>query len=217
VANTTIAARIVALLKERADGVDDDELAALLQLTARQQANIRCRTLEKEGVVSRQRVNGKIRNFLVGSEIAPVPLGITAPYASDADVKPWFWEGRVQAMIVQHLNAQQHHIRSVADTATRERGIDIIAERDGKELWVSVKGYPVGTLKTNPSLQASHWFKQVIFDVLAYRGLNKDVLIGVGLPDYPRYRRMAEKIDWFKPVGSFSYFWVRESGEVLVE
>jgi hypothetical protein len=105
----------------------------------------------------------------------------------------------------------------VADTAKREQGIDIVAERNGEQLWVSVKGYPAGTHRTKPSVQAGHWFKQVIFDILAYRGKDKVVSLGVALPDYERYRSLAKKIAWFKPVADFRYFWVEENGDVSVE
>jgi hypothetical protein len=44
-----------------------------------------------------------------------------------------------------------------------------VAEKDGKALWVSVKDYPRATAKTNPLVQARHWFKQAIFDMIEYR------------------------------------------------
>lgn len=211
----TIMARILALLKTCPEGIDDDELAKVLQLSARQQANSRCRALEKKGVIRRRRVNGKIRNFAVDGIALP---HVGTPEESGLEnSRPWFWEGNVQEVIVNYLTTQRYAIQSTADTATRQRGVDIVAEREGQRLWVSVKGYPVGTARTSPSLQASHWFKQVVFDVLAYRGSDKDVAIGVGLPDYRRYRDMSQKIDWFKPIGKFSYFWVRADGGVLVE
>jgi len=115
------------------------------------------------------------------------------------------------------LAAQNYRIRSVADTLRRQQGIDIIAERNGAPLWVSVKGYPVGTPRTNPSTQAGHWFKQAIFDVLSYRGQDTSVSLGVGLPDYRRYRALSNKIEWLRPVADFRYFWVKESGEVSVD
>ncbi len=109
------------------------------------------------------------------------------------------------------------YIRSVADTASDQQGIDIVAEKDGKLLWVSVKGYPAGTDKTKPSFQAGHWFKQAIFDIIEYRGRDKNVLLAVALPDYLRYRSLAQKITWFKTAAKFVYFWVREDGQVSVQ
>jgi len=54
----TIKERIVEYLKKHPEGVDDDLLARNLNLSARQQANIRCRQLEEEGLVERRKVGG---------------------------------------------------------------------------------------------------------------------------------------------------------------
>jgi hypothetical protein len=211
----TIGERIVALLQRRPDGVDDDELSDLLGLKARQQANSRCRQLTKEGVVVRHAVNGKIRNFWSGQ---PIPDTSSNPPSHSKDSsRQWFWEGNVQAQLVRYLSGQNYRIRSVADTLTKQRGIDIVAERNGEVLWISVKGYPAGTDRTPPSTQAGHWFKQAIFDVLSYRGQDKSVSLGVGLPDYKRYRALSSKIDWLRPIADFRYFWVEETGVVSVD
>jgi len=210
----SIAQQIVEFLRERPEGVDDDKVCEALGLKARQQVNSRCRQLETEGIVVRRRVDGKIRNFL--TELATfTPPKVDEPPANG--LAPWFWEGNIQEQVVQHLVRNGYQIRSVADTASRQQGIDVVAELNGTQLWVSVKGYPKGTARTNATLQAGHWFKQVIFDILDYRGKSKDVSLGVALPDYPRYRSMAQKIQWFQPVANFQYFWVRENGDVFIE
>jgi len=100
---------------------------------------------------------------------------------------------------------------------SHQQGIDIIAEKEGKQLWVSAKGFPKGTEKTHPSTEAGHWFKEAIFDIIEYREQNETVLLAVALPDYPRYHSLAEKISWLKPAANFIYFWVRENGEVVPE
>lgn len=216
----TIRDQIILYLQDHPEGVDDDMLAQALALKQRQQANSRCRELEREGFVFRRVVNGKIRNFWVDSK--QVPLKQTegpkkATLNSDLGrTKNWFWEGNVQAQVVKYLVAQQFLIRSVADTASHQHGVDIIAERDGRQLWISVKGYPQGTEKTQPTTQAGHWFKNVVFDMLAYRGENKSIKLGIALPDFPRYRSLAARIAWFKAVADFVYFWVQENGEVVV-
>lgn len=80
----------------------------------------------------------------------------TVPIARPADVRKavevvaapheeWFWEGNVQAAVVRHLAAERWDIRRVADTASRERGVDIEAVLDGTQLLVEVKGYPSTT------------------------------------------------------------------------
>lgn len=211
----TIADRIIETLSLHPEGLDDDQLAEIIQLSARQQANIRCRALEKAGLVRRERISGKIRNFLTGKPIEVQSK--TYSIRDDQARRHWYWEGYVQEKIMLYLTKNGFSISSSANTHTKERGVDIVAERNGEQLWVSVKGYPNGTPKTHPSVQAGHWFKQVAFDALSYRGESSSIGIGIGLPDFPRYRKMAEKISWFKPVGNFNYFWVTENGDVKVE
>jgi len=209
--------RIISFLQNHPEGIDDDGLAKVLDLSARRQANMRCRELEKEGLVIRRQVNGKIHNFWAGKDVPLISSVESKPANSLPKSSYWFWEGNVQAKVVDYLVTQNYQIMSQADTASHQQGIDIIAKQNGISLWVSVKGYPKGTEKTNPSVQAAHWFKQVIFDMIEYRERDKEVLLAVALPDYPRYQRLAKKIPWFKPVAKFSYFWVKENGEVSVE
>ncbi len=210
--------RIITYLQEHPEGVDDDDIADALNLKSRQQANIRCNRLKEEGFVIRRPVHGKIHNFWVGESPLPKSSTIKLP-----EIEPnprfddWFWEGNVQSKVIAFLVSINYHIRSVADTANHQQGVDIIAERDGKTLWVSVKGFPNGTERTKASIQASHWFKQAIFDILEYRERDKDVLLGVAFPDFPRYHNMANKITWLKPVARFRYIWVSENGNVVVE
>ncbi len=83
---------------------------------------------------------------------------------------------------------------SVADTASHQRDKDTIAEKDGLPMWASVKGYPAGTARTHPSTQAGHWFKQAVFDILEYRGEDKEVKLGLAVPDFSRYRDLAQRI-----------------------
>src|SRR5680860_722115 len=69
------------------------------------------------------------------------PLDREPSFPMDATAE-WWWEGRVQAAVVRHLAASGWDIRRVVDTASRERGVDIEATRDGQHLLVEVKGYP---------------------------------------------------------------------------
>ena len=216
----TIKQRIISFLQNNPEGFDDDELASVLSLKSRHQANSRCRRLEIEGLVIRRRVNGKIHNFWAGNNIVGPPSTkptIEKPLNRPPRYELWFWEGNIQSKVLTVLAGQGYLIRSVADTATYQHGIDIVAEKDGKPLWVSVKGYPQGTDKTNPSLQASHWFKKAIFDMVEYRERNKNIALAVAFPDFPRFHNLAQKITWLKPVANFVYFWVKENGEVIVE
>ena len=68
-------------------------------------------------------------------------------------------------------------------------------DADGS-LWVTVKGYPAGTPRTHPSIQAGHWFKQAVFDVIALAWREPGPRLAIALPDFPRYRKLAQKIAW---------------------
>lgn len=218
----TIKERIATYLQKHPEGVDDDLLARNLGLKRRQQANNRCRQLEEEGLVERRKVRGKIHNFWIGGRGGGVtksatPAKKTSPAPKTKRNENWFWEGNVQAKAVSFLAGQGYNIMSVADTASRQRGKDIEAEKNGNPVWISVKGYPAGTAKTHPSTQAGHWFKQAVFDILEYRGENPEAELGLAIPDYPRYRSLADKIHWLHPVAKFTYYWVQESGDVIIE
>ncbi len=218
----TIKDQIIEYLQRHPEGADDDYLAKVLDLSARQQANSRCRQLESEGLVERRRVRGKIHNFWIGDKggrVTTTPSSVKETKQPQTNPKKdnWFWEGNVQSQVVRFLAGQGYDIMSVADTASHQRGKDIIAEKDSLPMWVSVKGYPAGTAKTHPSTQAGHWFKQAVFDILEYRGEDKEVKLGLAIPDFSRYRDLAQRISWLQPLAIFTYYWVQESGDVIVE
>lgn len=208
--------RIIDYLQRHPEGIDDDELAKVLNLKARQQANVICRKLVVENLIQRRLINGKIHNFWIhGEYVEPKDtLSITVPIEKTGN---WFWEGNVQTLVIHYLLSENYELLFAANTASREQGKDIVAERNGKTLWVTVKGFPLGTERTKPSTQAGHWFKQAVFDILQYRGESKENELGIALPDYHRYRSLAQKVSWIKPLADFAYFWVRESGEIVVE
>ena len=62
---------------------------------------------------------------------APAPIG-----------EEWHTEANVQAFLVTALVSDGWRILSVANTATKEHGIDVIAARDGQTVGVEVKGFP---------------------------------------------------------------------------
>jgi hypothetical protein len=207
--------KAIGFLQKHSEGVDDDELDKALNFTTRQQANIICRKLASEKLIERRLVRGKIHNFWVGGNYVE-QKNVTA-VASSEKSENWFWEGNVQNQIVRFLSAQNFKIVSVADTASHEQGKDIVAEINGVTLWVTVKGFPTGTEKTQPSTQAGHWFKDAVFDILQYRGASKENRLGLALPDFPRYRSLAKRIAWLKPIANFVYFWVKKDGQIVVE
>lgn len=212
----TIQDRIIAYLSEHPEGVDDDTLAEALALRARQQANQRCRRLEQFGIVSRERVDGKIRNFL-RSLPSPLTTKVSSP-TSLAGEQPWYWEGNVQAAVASHLELMGCRIVSVANTATKEQGKDIVAvDPLSKTLWVSAKGYPKGTIRTNPRTQARHWFAHALFDLILWHGDDARAAVALALPDQRTYRTLARRSRWFLYDVRAAIYWVYQDGSVTVE
>ncbi|WP_197275111.1 hypothetical protein [Luteipulveratus halotolerans] len=77
------------------------------------------------------------------------------------------------------LAAGNWRILSVANTASREHGTDIVAERDGKTVGVEVKGFPSRsyadpsraheTKRAQPSTQAGHWYADAVLSAMRQR------------------------------------------------
>ena len=168
------------------------------------------------GFITRRQIRGKIHNFLN----ADVPMHIVQKSTTVVTIgeRPWFWEGHVQAAVVKYLKSLNHTIRVFADTATRQQGKDIIAvDTSGQTLWISAKGYPVGTLQTRPGTQARHWFSHAMFDLVLWRGENRAVRVGLALPDKTTYRNFAVRVRWFLEEVNASIYWVSEGEQVKVE
>jgi len=211
----TIQDRIVEYLEAHPEGVDDDSLTVVLGLRQRQQANQRCRRLEQFGIVSRRRIEGKIRNFL---NPGALPIRVSQPATLAGDERPWYWEGNVQAQVVRHLCDKRYSIVSAADTASKQQGKDIVAVTpSGQRLWVSAKGYPKGTVRTNSRTQARHWFAHALFDLVLWHQENPSIALALAMPEQPTYRNLAHRSRWFLAELKAQVFWVVESGEVLVE
>lgn len=100
----TIKDRIVHYLMTHPEGIDDDDLARVLNLSARQQANSRCRQLQEEGLVIRCLYRGKIYKFWAGVDIPVIdPVGLEEMDELSDKHKDWFWEGNIQSLVIGYL------------------------------------------------------------------------------------------------------------------
>jgi hypothetical protein len=118
-------------------------------------------------------------------------------------VSDWFWEGNVQRAVVGHLVDEGWTIESETDTASRARGIDIVATNNQRRLAVEVKGFPATTYArgpkagqtkpTPPTLQARHWLAEALLTTLLTRTRHADHEIAIALPDVPHYRALLGK------------------------
>lgn len=198
----------------------DDCLSISSGVSPRNAVNGICRTLFKESKIHRHfsKCNHCGKNKYVNHLLEGTPAKITVSIAEQSDLiklKPWFWEGNVQSKVVTFLVQNNYSIQSVANTASRESGKDIVAvASNGTELWVSVKGYP----ETSSNTQARHWFCHAIFDLILYRGENPQVNLALAFPDgYKTYANLLPRVMWLKQLMNFRIFWVSENGNIRLE
>jgi hypothetical protein len=205
---TSIAQQILTLL-ESSSGLSDREITESLlgKGAAQQPINQVARVLERKGAVQRkQRPDGLIGNYFINS---PLPISTTAPKTvstsqTENDVtKDWDWEGNVVESLSQFLERKGWTIVSKPNTRTKERGVDIHATKDKKVLLIEAKGFPstsyrdpkrsAETKRTNPSLQAQHWYSHALLKAMRLQSEYPNALVAIGLPDCARYRKLFEE------------------------
>ncbi|OAB63278.1 hypothetical protein AY599_06645 [Leptolyngbya valderiana BDU 20041] len=217
----THAQTIEAFLTTASGPICDDCLSAHTGITPRQTVNLNARRLERRKLAAKR--EAMLCAYCKDHKVCNRATGLTwRPAAASAPAKPlpdyWHWEGHVQDAIVEHLRAEGYDIRSAADTASKAAGKDIIAEKDGRALWISVKGFPAGTAKTNASSQSRHWFAKAVFDLVLYKDQEGDADLALGLPGgYKTYHALADRVTWLRTNLPFSIYWVAEDGSVRVE
>lgn len=202
----------------------DDCLQQKTGINRRQQVNRICHYLVDRGMILREKGlcslcgKQKLINQIHGSD----PNGsekqnrVTQNPVLETEGMTWYWEGNLQSKLVSWLVGEGYKILSVADTARRSRGVDIIAQHaQGETLWITVKGYP----KTHRHEQARHYFAEAIFDLVLYRGESDSVKLGVGLPaGFATYANLARKVQWMrKEILPFDIYWISEDGQVQKE
>jgi hypothetical protein len=66
-------------------------------------------------------------------------------------------------------------------------------------------------------VQAGRWFKDAVFDIVAWRDESPLPVLALALPDFPRYQRLAERIGWLHAAARFVFIWVGEDGSVSLD
>lgn len=143
---------------------------------------------------------GTARQPLRGAAVIPgASAAATAHTAGSAATAAqlWPWEGAVQTAVASWLTDQGGRVISQADTASKERGTDIVAEVGSHLVHVEVKGWPSSTYadprraaetkRTPASVQAAQWFAGAMSTALRLRQTNPDDRVAVALPDKARY------------------------------
>jgi hypothetical protein len=137
----------------------------------------------------------------------------------------WFWEGNVQATLVRHLVNDGWRIRRVADTHSREHGVDIEADRNGVTLLVEVKGYPSATYLKGPNegqkknfgvgAQARTYFGNAVLTGLLMRSDNSDARVVLVFPALETFRALARRSALPLDRAGIEIWLVDDSGQVV--
>jgi hypothetical protein len=217
----TVADDVLRALRARPASMTDAEIAAMLH-KSHQQINQACRRLAQQNMLTRDNSRGEsINKIHDGAPPTQAQGARTEPLAAAA---AWGWEGNIQSRVATYLAASGWSIIRVADTAQRERGVDIIAERDGQRLLVEVKGWPGTTYSreragqpklTAPTLQAAHWFAEGL-TTLIRRGAEAGSRLALALPDMARYRTLLAEAGWALDRLEIAVFLVTVEGTVKV-
>lgn len=135
----------------------------------------------------------------------------------------WFWEGNVQEKLAIFFRNLGYEVVS-ANTLAKSQGVDIRAKRNSQEVVLEVKGYPsdkytsgekLGQKKKTPAtLQAHHWFSDVVFSAIRRRKQYPKSIVAIGLPDYKRYHNLIDETKWAFEKLDIHIFIVKSSGEV---
>ncbi len=67
-----------------------------------------------------------------------------APKGAAADPRGWPWEGHVQLLFGMYLHKHGWSVTSLADTASKAPGVDLLATKGPRRLGAEVKGWPSG-------------------------------------------------------------------------
>lgn len=208
-------------------GRDDDEIAHALKIKPRQTVNKACRELVSQDVIQRRpNERGKIGNYPLVEQTLPLSGKVKVDVSTSHSDRPadWFWEGNVVDSLVAHFIREGWTIVRCADTASREHGPDIEAERDGEVLLVEAKGYPSSQYRdparagekkpTNPSLQAQHWFSHALLKGVRLQSGYPHAIVVLAFPDFPRYRALVGEISGSLKKLGLRIAFVDESGSV---
>jgi hypothetical protein len=151
-----------------------------------------------------------------------------APLVERSAVKPeWHTEARVQSMVVTHLAMSGWEILSVADTAKKAHGTDIVAAKGPEKVSVEVKGFPSRRYTdparanenkpTQPSTQARTWYANALLSVLRVASCEPGVIPVMALPEFVTYQNLYADTKRSLDQLGVQVWWVSEDGAVTSE
>lgn len=158
----------------------------------------------------------------LGYEVRQGPRRATLESDATATPTEWHTEANVQALLVNSLERSGWTIESQANTATKERGVDVIATRGGQTVGIEVKGFPSTRYAdpsrarevkpTAPSTQAGHWYAQAVLAAMRLRAKHPEWRSAIALPDFTRYRSLWGETQSSLEAAGIEIWWVDESG-----
>lgn len=169
------------------------------------------------------KIRGDVETRSESASIRPISSRPGRAPADAVQGGEWHTEANVQAALVTAPVARGWRILSVANTATKEQGIDVLAVADdGVTVGIEVKGFPsrnyadparAAEMKpTSPSTQAGHWYSQAVLAAMRLRGKEPTWRSVIALPDFPRYRALYEETCGSLIAAGLELWWVSESG-----
>jgi Holliday junction resolvase-like predicted endonuclease len=125
---------------------------------------------------------------------------------------------------VTALATEGWRILAVANTATKEHGIDVVASRGGQTIGIEVKGFPSRqyadpsraheTKRTSPSTQAAHWYSQAVLAAMRLRGKEPAWRSIIAPPDFPRYRGLHAETVNSLAAAQIEVWWIDQQGKL---
>jgi len=143
------------------------------------------------------------------------------------DPRGWPWEGQVQSLFAAYLHSNGWLVTAMADTATKAQGVDVLAHKGARNLGAEVKGWPSRSYAdprrseevkpTQPSTQAGHWFSQAVIKGLMHLDSHPGYESLVVLPDYPRYRHLADSTRSGRAAAGVHIVFIAEDGSATTD
>lgn len=136
-------------------------------------------------------------------------------------MNPWPWEGAVQDVFADILRAEGWVTDRLADTASHQHGIDVVAHKGDRKLGAEVKGFQskgytdpnrAGTKKATPNGQAKIAFGKAIHAALILHDKQPSWESLIVLPDGPRYRALVSQVEQSLTVAGVHVVLVSEDG-----
>ena len=126
------------------------------------------------------------------------------PSEAESHDKDWATEYLVVSALVRHLRRDGWRVVSRADPRTRERGVDLIVERDGIRRAIEAKGFPAalypegrakaGQRKPWRSTQARSYMGDLLLTTLLLLDKYPDHEVAIAVPDRLTFYSLVERL-----------------------